>query len=133
MKIYMIINQSLGIVVNTMRWDGESPYMAPEGHIVAESSDPNCGIGWGYVEGIFSEPVAPPKTIDQLANEYEVAVQKYMDSVAKAAGYDNIFTAATYADEPAVPKFQADGQALRAWRSTVWAYCYSMLLSLIHI
>lgn len=55
------------------------------------------------------------------------AVQAHLDAAAVAAGYDNIFSAVTYADEPAVPQFQAEGQALRAWRSLVWAQCYTLL------
>ena len=35
-------------------------------------------------------------------------------------------TAVTYADEPAVPRFQAQGRAFRAWRSLVWDFCYSL-------
>lgn len=54
-------------------------------------------------------------------------VQKYLDDTARTRGYDDIKTAVTYADEPAVPKFQAEGQALRAWRSLVWDYCYAQL------
>ena len=55
------------------------------------------------------------------------AVQAHMDAAARALGYDDIKTACTYADEPAVPKFQTDGQAFRAWRSLVWSYCYAQL------
>lgn len=53
------------------------------------------------------------------------AVQARLDTVAQSWGYDSIFTACTYADEPAVPQFQAEGQSLRAWRSTTWAACYA--------
>lgn len=49
------------------------------------------------------------------------AVQRYLDTQAQSMGYDNIFTAVTYADEPAVEEYQLEGQALRAWRSRVWA------------
>lgn len=49
------------------------------------------------------------------------AVQSHLDAAARAAGYDTIYTAVSYADEPAVPRFQAEGQAFRAWRSLVWA------------
>ena len=41
--------------------------------------------------------------------------------------YDDIKAAVTYAEEPAVPLFQAEGRALRAWRSLVWAHCYQVL------
>lgn len=52
-------------------------------------------------------------------------VQARLDRHAQSWGYDNIFTACTYADEPAVPQFQAEGRALRAWRSATWAACYA--------
>ena len=55
------------------------------------------------------------------------AVQQHMDDQAKALGYDDIKSAATYAEETAVPKFQAEGQAFRAWRSLVWAACYQIM------
>lgn len=54
-----------------------------------------------------------------------VRLQAVMDAAAQALGYDDIKVAITYADEPAVPKFQAEGQALRAWRSLVWDACYA--------
>lgn len=54
-------------------------------------------------------------------------VQAYIDEAARAHRYDSIASAITYADEPAVPKFQAEGQAFRAWRSLVWAKCYAIL------
>lgn len=62
-----------------------------------------------------------------LQSTFEVAVQGHLDSTAKAHGYDNVMTAVSYADEPAVAKFQADGKAFRAWRSKVWAYAYEQL------
>lgn len=68
----------------------------------------------------------PPTEADLIAS-IASAVQAHMDQKAKLLGYDDIKTAVTYADEPAVPKFQAEGQALRAWRSTVWAKCYELL------
>jgi hypothetical protein len=58
----------------------------------------------------------------------EGAVQRHIDGAANALGYDSAFTAATYADEPAVPKFQNEGKAIRAWRSQVWAACYEQLV-----
>ena len=52
---------------------------------------------------------------------FTTAIQNHVDAVAQAWGYDNVYTAATYADEPAVKVFQDEGKALRAWRSRVWA------------
>jgi hypothetical protein len=69
----------------------------------------------------FPEP-APP-TIEEVLKGYEAAVQKYMNSVANQYGYDDVYTAISYATEPIVAKFQQEGIAFREWRSLVWAYC----------
>lgn len=47
-------------------------------------------------------------------------VQAWLDGTAKDVGYDDIKSAVSYADEPSVPQFQAEGRAFRAWRSLVW-------------
>lgn len=59
--------------------------------------------------------------------DFIAAIQAHMDDTARSFGYDDIKSAVTYAEEPAVPKFQAEGQAFRAWRSKCWAYCYEQL------
>jgi hypothetical protein len=63
----------------------------------------------------------------ELQANYERAIQGHLDSAAQSHGYDSIATAVSYAEEPAVLKFQQDGQAFRAWRSLVWAYAYQEL------
>ncbi|MCR6668017.1 MAG: hypothetical protein NVV69_18840 [Methyloversatilis sp.] len=55
------------------------------------------------------------------------ALQALLDNTAQAQDFDNIFTAVTYADEPAVARFQIQGAALRAWRSLVWAKGYEVM------
>lgn len=72
-------------------------------------------------------PQAPKLTVDELAAIYIQVVQDELDRTARVFGYDSMAVAVTYAEEPAVPRFQAEGQALRAWRSLVWATCYAML------
>ncbi|HAC66517.1 MAG TPA: hypothetical protein DCP19_00725 [Pseudomonas sp.] len=62
-----------------------------------------------------------------LTGTFELAIQGHLDAAAKARGYDSIATAVSYAEEPAVAKFQEDGKAFRAWRSLVWAYAYQEL------
>ena len=73
----------------------------------------------------------PVKTPEQITAELTAAVQSHLDSAARAAGYDDIKAACTYADEPAVPQFQAEGQAFRAWRSLVWAKCYEIMADVL--
>lgn len=62
---------------------------------------------------------------------FEQAVQSKLDTAAQAARYDSIATAVSYAEEPAVPKFQNDGIAFREWRSLVWAYAYEQLAKVL--
>jgi len=74
--------------------------------------------------GADGKPLATARaapTPAQVAAALSAAVQRHLDSTARVLGYDNILAAISYANEPAEPKFQADGMALRAWRSTVWA------------
>ncbi|QEI07822.1 hypothetical protein FXN63_19760 [Pigmentiphaga aceris] len=66
--------------------------------------------------------VAP--TFDNRVKALTNFVQGHLDAAAQVRRYDDIKTAITYADEPAVPLFQAEGQAFRKWRSLVWAKCY---------
>lgn len=78
-------------------------------------------------EEVFQSWVIVPATTGDVSKVYEQAVQERLDSAAIAARYDSIATAVSYAEEPAVPKFQNDGKAFRAWRSKVWAYAYEQL------
>lgn len=77
-------------------------------------------------DGVEPLPPAMPDPAAALA-AYEARVQKLLDDTAWLYGYDNLISAITYADEPAVPVFQAEGQAFRAWRSLVWAKCREVL------
>jgi hypothetical protein len=72
-------------------------------------------------------PPSPAPDTAAITKLYEQAVQAKLDGAAIAARYDSIATAVSYAEEPAVPKFQNDGIAFRAWRSLVWAYAYQQL------
>ena len=86
--------------------------------------------GKRIVAGDQNRPVVvdpPAPTADQVRASLSAAVQAHMDALAQSMGYDNIFTAVTYADEPAESKFQTEGLAMRAWRSQVWASCYALM------
>lgn len=69
----------------------------------------------------------PPTPAEQLMSRLKARVQFWLDEQARALGYDDIKTAITYADEPAAPKFQQDGQALRRLRSLAWARFYEIM------
>lgn len=68
-------------------------------------------------------PVPEPEVV--ITDEQRIAALRgeanaYVDKVAQKLGFDNISEAVGYADEPAVPLYQAQGRALRAWRSLFW-------------
>lgn len=69
----------------------------------------------------------PAPTYEQIVVGMTAAIQAHLDATAKQYGYDDMKTAVTYADEPFIPKFQMEGQALRKWRSHVWAVAYTEL------
>lgn len=79
--------------------------------------------GGGYP--FLADPPLP--TAEQIIAALTASVQSHMDSQARALNYDDIKTAVTYADEPVVQKFQAEGQAMRAWRSLCWVHCYAVI------
>jgi hypothetical protein len=94
------------------------------------------GMFAAFVEGAWSllfepEPEAPPEPDPETPEQTKVrmarALQALLDNTAQAQDFDNIFTAVTYADEPAVARFQIQGAALRTWRSLVWAAGYEVM------
>lgn len=107
--------------------EGPNDWTAPEGVVVVFG---DVRIGDTYADGQFSRP-APALDAAQRKAAIVAAVQAHLDATARLLGYDSIYTAATYADEPAVPQFQAEGQALRAWRSQVWAACHAILAAVL--
>ncbi|MGG7604625.1 hypothetical protein [Massilia sp. BKSP1R2A-1] len=75
-----------------------------------------------------AQPPAPPVPSEaETIVAYMDAVQQHMDATARAFGYDDLISVVTYAEEPAVARYQAEGQAFRAWRSACWANCEAML------
>lgn len=71
------------------------------------------------------EPPAPG--IEALRDAVKRRVQQFLDAVAREHGYSSMQSAVSYADEPAVPAFQADGLHLRAYRSRVWAAALAVI------
>ena len=87
------------------------------------SGPPPDANGWIWDGSQWVRPMTDEEVIDALTAD----VQKHLDAAAQALGYDDIRSAVTYADEPAVEKFQREGLAMRAWRSLVWKYCCQVL------
>lgn len=70
-------------------------------------------------------------TLTQKCDSLEAAVKRNLDSVAKEYGYDNIFSAVTYAEETAVNKYRIEGLAFRRWRSKTWDSFYALRASIL--
>ena len=76
-------------------------------------------------QNLVKRPV--PQQVTTRQAQLEARVQLWLDEQARALGYDDIKSAVTYAEEPAVPQFQQEGRALRRLRSLAWARCYEIL------
>jgi len=83
----------------------------------------------GQEEGkyIISSPQGRPIVVDMIVpsteeqlRSFSISLQYLLDNTASQYGYDNIYTAISYADEPSVLKFQDEGKAFRKWRSLLW-------------
>jgi len=129
--MYHVELKQSGAIANLFRGDN-----LPDAHIeiddefAAELMAHPIGFGlWDYVDGSFVFNTEREAALQAVKKKSELAeiIQSHLDSEAQSKGYDSIFTAVTYADEPANLTFQTEGQALRAWRSNVWASCYAML------
>ncbi|MGU5686639.1 hypothetical protein ACV1DN_20915 [Aeromonas allosaccharophila] len=111
------------------------------GDVVEITAEEHVGLlaGVSARQGIESDAdgypfltAPPPPTNEEIAALLVADVQAHMDAQAKALGYDDIKSAVTYAAEPAVPKFQSEGQVFREWRSLCWAHCYAAMAA-VHL
>jgi len=70
---YAIIS-SIGLVVNTIEWDGATFWQPPAGHTAVAT--PEAGIGWSYVDGVFiapeQEPTPEPEPVPVLTTEQKL-------------------------------------------------------------
>lgn len=76
----------------------------------------------------FAEP-APP-TPQQLAAQYSDQIDRWLDSVARDMQYRDIVSAVTYVDD-VNPKFAAEAQALKDWRSNVWTSASVLMVEIM--
>lgn len=73
-----------------------------------------------------------PPTADalkaSLVSQLRASVTNVLEAQAKSMDFDSLAEALTYCDEPAVPLYQQQALALRAWRSVVWAWFEEIVL-----
>src|SRR5690242_8980331 len=73
--------------------------------------------GWQDITGAW--PPAP--TTAQVIAQGELALQNALDAVAQSWGYDNLISAASYANST-VPQFKAEAEVLISWRDQTWLW-----------
>lgn len=62
MSTYAIVQN--GVVVNTIEWDGSSPWQQPNDSAVVQIPDgAYVGIGSTYSNGVFGEPPQPKSMV----------------------------------------------------------------------
>lgn len=102
----------------------------------AEGKEPICRAGvWGLEPIAVPEPVVIPTITPEQQMVADVAsaealVAKYLDAIAASQGYRSIEAAVSYADEAAVPQYQAEGRLLRRLRSLVWEAAYKTIAAI---
>lgn len=61
-----------------------------------------------------------------VLDDFEEAVQNFLDESVQKKGYDNVYTCLSYKDDPD-PIFSAEAAAVLVWRSQVWRTAQSIL------
>lgn len=64
----------------------------------------------------------------EVIKSYEDAIQNHIDFVAKARGYDNGYTCASYFEDKNA-RYASDAHVFKDWRSDVWVYVNQLLNS----
>jgi len=100
--------------------------------------DPN-DVVWGYDEaqidmGYPFDPMTQmtddevnahfAATSAELISALKVSVQQWLDTTARASGYDSLASCASYINS-SVTQWAADAKAAIAWRDAVWQACFA--------
>lgn len=84
------------------------------------SDSTHCVVGNQFIQ-LPPPPPPPGPTPEQIRAMLTGLAQRHLDSFARSWGYDDIRSAVTYVGDP-YARFNAEGLALRNWRSAVWAW-----------
>ena len=71
-----------GMVVNVIVWDGEAEFTVPDNQQLINISDisEQPGIGWVYSDGVFTAPLPPERSHDELVADAEQKKQSLIDT-----------------------------------------------------
>ena len=76
--------------------------------------------------GEIEEYVESETPQEVLIERFRSAIQSWMDGEAMKLGYDSILSVCSYINT-GNPKFDAEGEGFRQWRSAVWARGYELI------
>ncbi|WP_244576462.1 tail fiber assembly protein [Escherichia coli] len=70
------------MVVNVIVWDGEDEFTVPDDQQFINISDisEQPGIGWAYSDGVFTAPLPPERSHDELVADAEQKKQSLIDA-----------------------------------------------------
>lgn len=107
-----------------------TPTAKPEAdytQVVEEIEPMKVGENWAQV-WIVRDATEEEETaaFNELAAQYESAVQAHLNFAARERGYDNILSACSYAAGDH-PRFSVEGKDCIAWRSAVWEKAFLIL------
>jgi hypothetical protein len=90
--------------------DAALPTTAPPEHWVVD-----------WITGVITATPPPPSEAD-----YGVAIQAHIETTAKARGYNDAVTCASYATSQH-PIWGPEARAFVAWRDAAWTYAFGVL------
>lgn len=108
-----------GVVAELLETDADIADLFPP-TLVWVPATPSVAQGWTYTAGAFSAP--PPPPAPDIPSQVVPMVQLRLDSFARTAGFDNIFTACTYTNS-SNPKRRARALYCETMRDTYWNMC----------
>jgi hypothetical protein len=117
-----------------------------EGNIISSSATPSLSlpspqfqihytdedIVYGYDGKLYFKsqlPITPP-TLQEQQTMFTTVIQQRLDAFAQTRGYDNIFTACTYATSKD-PQFKLEGQYAVDARDLTWRKAYDILADVL--
>ena len=124
--------------VIVIRYESELNKHIPEGYYKLERIYPKPDIPEGKYKGyhfkiengimkrwyLICNGVDDPQLF--VVDDYEEAVQKFLDETVQQKGYDNVYTCLSYKGDPD-PIFAAEADAVLEWRSRVWRTAQGIL------
>lgn len=86
----------------------------------------NDRIEQGFDGAWYLKGKAPTPPSEWLIERFRSAIQTWMDGEAVKLGYDSVLSACSYINT-GNPKFDAEGEGFRQWRSAVWERGYQLI------